>query len=380
MFRLQRKILLVFGVWPADRLVRRWYIKVLIGVNLATLAICMVAEFLYGFYAYRNGNLSDAIESVCPTVSRISGFFRMVFFLINEQKIERVLNNISHLIRNAHPRESEISKRMTTLGQQFTKFLFLNCFLTAVLFAVIPFGVMAYNWFQDESSFVKVLPFKMSLPFDSQNTVLFVLTTMVQNYASAPTITAIVGGDALFTAVCLYVCGQFQAIKLEIETLALTIEARAWKSSSSETDRINHALKRISTRHQQLIELVSELRSAFAPNILLIYACTALMMCMVSISVLILDGMYKLSYLSYTISLLALLFLYSYSGTMVRESYDNTCNIHQSEMIETAVYDFPWYQFDRNTRHLIQLMMVRAQHGCNVDVPFFKTSLASFSL
>lgn len=98
-FKLQRKILLIFGVWPADRLVRPWYVKVLIAINLATLAICMVGEFLHGLYAYQEGDLSESIESICPTVARISGFLRMVFYLANEEKIHRVLNNISKTLQ-----------------------------------------------------------------------------------------------------------------------------------------------------------------------------------------------------------------------------------------------------------------------------------------
>lgn len=47
--------------------------------------------------------------------------------------------------------------------------------------------------------------------------------------------------------------------------------------------------------------------------------------------------------------------------------------------MQTVAYDFPWYRYDRNTRHLIQMMMIRAQYGSNVDVPFFETSMASFS-
>uniref|UniRef100_A0A182NRC7 Odorant receptor n=1 Tax=Anopheles dirus TaxID=7168 RepID=A0A182NRC7_9DIPT len=369
-FRLQRKILLIFGLWPADRLVRPWYVKVLIGINLVTLAICMVGEFLHGLYAYQDGDLSESIESICPTVARISGFLRMLFYLINEDKIDGVLTNIGELLRNEHPRESSINKRMTALGQQFTFYLFLMMFFAACLYGVTPFFIMSYNWWQGQRPLVKLLPFKLALPYDSQNSFYFTLTTVFLNYASAPTITSQSGSDALFSGVCLYVYGQFQAIKLEVESLSSSLNARSLKGSPFETDRVNLALRRISKRHQQIIDLVAEVRTAFAPNVLLVYTATAIIMCIVCVALLVVEGIYKLTYLPYAFAELTLLFLYSYSGTIIRDA---------SEAVQTVAYDFPWYRYDRNTRHLIQMMMIRAQHGSNVDVPFFETSMASFS-
>uniref|UniRef100_A0A182RQI0 Uncharacterized protein n=1 Tax=Anopheles funestus TaxID=62324 RepID=A0A182RQI0_ANOFN len=369
-FKLQRTILLIFGLWPADRLVRRWYMKVLIAINLLTLALCMVGEFLHGLYAYWEGDLSETIESICPTVARISGFLRMVFYLINEEKIEQVLNNIRQMLADKHPREKEVTKRLSKLGQQFTFYLFLMMFFAACLYGVTPFFIMAYNWSQGQKPLVKLLPFKLALPFDSQNSFYFVLTTIFLNYASAPTITSQSGSDALFAGICLYLYGQFQAIRLEVEALSVTLDDRSLKESFSQTQRINKELRRISKRHQEIIDLVAEVRRAFMPNVLLVYTATAIIMCIVCIALLVVEGIYKLTYLPYAFAELTLLFLYSYSGTIIRDS---------SEAVQTVAYDFPWYRFDRNTRHLIQMMMIRAQYGSNVDVPFFETSLASFS-
>uniref|UniRef100_A0A182S6F7 Odorant receptor n=1 Tax=Anopheles maculatus TaxID=74869 RepID=A0A182S6F7_9DIPT len=369
-FKLQRKILLVFGLWPGDRLVRRWYLKLLIAINLLTLAICMVGEFLHGLYAYQDGDLSETIESICPTVARISGFLRMVFYLINEAKIARVLNSISAVLKDKHSRENAIRQQMATLGQRFTFYLFLMMFFAACLYGVTPFFIMTYNWFQGQRPLVKLLPFKLALPFDSQHPLYFVLTTIFLNYASAPTITSQSGSDALFSGVCLYVYGQFQAIRLEVEALAATLDKASLKGSSAETRRVNDELRRISRRHQEIIDLVAEVRAAFTPNVLLVYTATAIIMCIVCVAMLVVEGIYKFTYLPYAFAELTLLFLYSYSGTIIRDS---------SEAIQTVAYDFPWYRFDRNTRHLIQMMMIRAQYGSNVDVPFFETSMASFS-
>uniref|UniRef100_A0A182QUQ4 Odorant receptor n=1 Tax=Anopheles farauti TaxID=69004 RepID=A0A182QUQ4_9DIPT len=369
-FRLQRKILLIFGLWPGDRLVRPWYTKLLIIINLATLAICMVGEFLHGLYAYQDGDLIESIESICPTVARVSGFLRMLFYFINEHKIDGVLRNISDLLNNEHPREASINKRMTTLGQQFTFYLFLMMFFAACLYGVTPFFIMTYNWFHGQRPLVKLLPFKLALPYNSQNSFYFTMTTIFLNYASAPTITSQSGSDALFSGVCLYVYGQFQVLKKEMEDLASTLDARSLKGSPEETHRVNRELRCISKRHQQIIDLVTAVRSAFAANVLLIYTVTAIIMCIVCVAMLVVEGIYKLTYLPYAFAELTLLFLYSYSGTIIRDA---------SEAVQTVAYDFPWYRYDRNTRHLVQMMMIRAQHGSNVDVPFFETSMASFS-
>ncbi|XP_061507304.1 LOW QUALITY PROTEIN: odorant receptor 22c [Anopheles gambiae] len=200
--------------------------------------------------------------------------------------------------------------------------------------------------------------------------------------------------DALFSGVCLYMDGQFQAIRLELEALAETVDKYTLKSSAAETLRINLELRRINKRHQTIIDVVSEVRHAFTPTILIVHICAAFMICVISMAMFLVsaeltgkpnvscfhllfsyrlqaEGINKLTYMPYTFTVLMLLFMYSYGGTVVRES---------SEAIQTVAYGFPWYQFDRNTRHLVQMMMVRAKYGCNVDVPFFQTSMATFSV
>ncbi|KFB53971.1 AGAP002639-PA-like protein [Anopheles sinensis] len=374
-FGLQRKIMLVCGIWPVeDSLERRWYLKSLIVINLVVLALCIVGEFLHGLNAYRDGNLNEVIESICPTVARISAFFRIVFYVANEKKIRRVLSDIDHAIRNQHPRERVITERVAYVGHCFTYCLILMMFFAALLYGVTPFLIMAYSWHQGQTPLVKLLPFKLALPYDSQDTLFFVLTTLFLNYASVPTITS-QGSDALFSGVCLYVQGQLKGIKLDMEALATSEFGRSFgedllRADSLETRHVNRELRRISVRHQQIIELIDDVRTAFSPNVLLVYSGTALIICIVCIAMLIVEGLYKLTYLPYAVAELVLLFLCSYSGTIIRDS---------SEAIHTVAYNFPWYRYNRDTRHLIQMMMIRAQHGSNLDVPFFETSMATFS-
>ncbi|XP_052863467.1 odorant receptor 22c-like [Anopheles cruzii] len=368
-FRLQRRILLVFGIWPADRESRGRLRTALIALNLAVLAICMVGEFLHGLYAYQDGDLGEAIESICPTVARVSGLLRMVFYLMNERKIERVLKTVQQVLRDEHPRERANTRRITYLGQRLTLHLFLMMFFAAMLYGLTPFLGMAYNWHQGQRPLVKILPFKLALPYDWQNGAYFALTTLFLNYASVPTITSQSGSDALLTGVCLYFCGQFNALRLEIESLGPGPAPLV--ADEAETRHINRELRRISRRHQRTIEMVHEVRAAFAPNILLVYTCTALIMCIVCIAMLIVEGIYKFTYLPYAFAELAILFLYSYSGTIIRDA---------SEAIQTVAYNFPWYRYNRDTRHLIQMMMIRAQRGSNLNVPFFETSMATFSV
>ncbi|XP_053679952.1 LOW QUALITY PROTEIN: odorant receptor 22c-like [Anopheles nili] len=373
--------------------------KALMVFNVVSLALCITGEFLHGLYAYQDGDLSETIESICPTVARISGFLRIVFYIIYRSEIEDILLKIHQVIRNEHPRENDTTKRMKRLGQKFTLFLMLSMFFAALLYGVTPFFIMTYNWFQGQRPLVKLLPFKIALPFDSQKPLIFFLVTVFLNYASSPTINSQTGCDSLFSGVCLYLSGQFVAIRLEIEALAASVDRTALKASSSETHRINEELKRISARHQQLIDLVNDARQAFVSSILLVYTCSALIICIVCIAMLVVrsytlfvriegpsqlthpypgrfsnpqvQGIYKLTYIPYALAELILLFLYSYSGTIIRDS---------SEAIQTVAYGFPWYQFDRNTRHLIQMIMIRAQYGSNLNVPFFEPSMESFSV
>uniref|UniRef100_A0A182P3T1 Uncharacterized protein n=1 Tax=Anopheles epiroticus TaxID=199890 RepID=A0A182P3T1_9DIPT len=375
-FKIQRNILLIFGCWPPDRSTRRWYVQAFIALNLVTLAICIVGELSYCIDAYLNGSLIETIESIGPTVARFAGFSRMCLILKNERQIESVVNKMVTIINDAHRREKftkreRITKRITVWDQTLSKTVFFSSFTTAALYGLIPYVIMTRNWFRGQYPLVKLLPFKMMLPFDSQDTTLFVMTTVFLNYASAPTIAAFTGSDLLFSGLCLYLYGQFRAIRIEMEALSATLNNSTLERSAHETNRINQELRNINKRYQEIINLVSEVRIAFTPSILLVYISSAFMICIVCMAVLITEGINKLTYLPYTLTILMILFVYSFGGMMVRES---------SEDLQTVAYNFPWYRFDHNTRHLIQMMMVRAKHGCNVDVPFFETSMATFSV
>uniref|UniRef100_A0A7M4YI28 Odorant receptor n=1 Tax=Anopheles funestus TaxID=62324 RepID=A0A7M4YI28_ANOFN len=218
-FKLQRMVMLVFDCWPSDRLRRPWYMKAFAAINLLTLAVCIAGESLYTIQSYRNGRLDETIESICPTASRISGLIRMSFMLSNKQKIVNVLNRISNIIQNQHPRENSDTTRLMLLGQQFTKYMVYAGFGVGALYGVTPYIIMTYNWFQGQYPLVKHLPF-MLLPFDSQDPVLFTLSTIFLNYASIPTSASMLGDVTLFNGICLYISGQFQAIKLEMEAIS----------------------------------------------------------------------------------------------------------------------------------------------------------------
>ncbi|XP_035773833.1 odorant receptor 10a-like [Anopheles albimanus] len=372
-FRLQRQILLAFGIWPLDRPNRRWFVSLQIGVNLAALTLCIIGEFLHGLYAYQAGDVGEAIESICPTMSRFAGLLRMLLYLINEKHLEKVLKSIEAAHRQEQPHERNITQQITRFEQRLTFYLFLIMFFAALLYGVTPFLIMAYNWYQGQWPLVKILPFKLGLPYDSQRWFPFVATTLFLNYASIPTITSQGGSDALLPAVCLYVRSQFSALGRDIAALGQHRPGppEAGLANEQETRRINRQLRRINQRHQRIIELVAEVHRAFAPNIFLVYMCTALIMCIVCITMLYVEGPYKLTYLPYGIAMVAILFVYSYSGTIISDS---------SEAIRTAAYSFPWYRYDRDTRHLVQMLMIRAQYGANLNVPFFETSMATFSV
>uniref|UniRef100_A0A182K8P4 Uncharacterized protein n=1 Tax=Anopheles christyi TaxID=43041 RepID=A0A182K8P4_9DIPT len=73
-----RKILLIFGCWPLDRPTRRWYVKVLIAINLVTLVICMLPRdggdaLIFGvfFYIYKS-DLMLVVKSHSSTIDMIS--------------------------------------------------------------------------------------------------------------------------------------------------------------------------------------------------------------------------------------------------------------------------------------------------------------------
>lgn len=51
----------------------------------------------------------------------------------------------------------------------------------------------------------------------------------------------------------------------------------------------------------------------------------------------------------------------------------------QSNDINKAAYFTDWYKLDVRNQRLIQFVILRSQHPCNITVPFFQSSLVSFT-
>lgn len=108
-----------------------------------------------------------------------------------------------------------------------------------------------------------------------------------------------------------------------------------------------------------------------SPNVLIHYITSAVITCICCLMIMLADGAAKIIFVNYIIASTTQVFVYSIGGNLLEDA---------STGVNFAAYDFPWYKCDKRIQKTIQMIMVRGQRKTAVDVPFFETSLETFSV
>ncbi|XP_015179157.1 PREDICTED: odorant receptor 47a-like [Polistes dominula] len=140
------------------------------------------------------------------------------------------------------------------------------------------------------------------------------------------------GNDGFFFGITMYLCGQFEVLKINFANL------KSKKNCSNE--KIGTLVK----RHCHLIHLADHLEEAFNVIILIQLLMSALLLCVEGFQMLVSlnenNTIAAAKHAVIIVTLLVQLFIYSYAGDMLES---------KTAEIVLGVYDSPWYTFDTSS-------------------------------
>ncbi|KAI4473257.1 hypothetical protein M0802_016220 [Mischocyttarus mexicanus] len=148
------------------------------------------------------------------------------------------------------------------------------------------------------------------------------------------------GNDGFFFGIAMYLCGQFEVLKMNFANL---------ERNKNRSSRKVEALVR---RHCHLIRLADNLEEAFNMIILIQLLMSSLLLCIEGFQMLVSlganDTIAAAKHAVLIVTLLVQLFIYSYAGDMLES---------KTAEIVLGVYNSPWYTFDTSAiKNLVFVM------------------------
>ncbi|XP_043492807.1 odorant receptor 47a-like [Polistes fuscatus] len=140
------------------------------------------------------------------------------------------------------------------------------------------------------------------------------------------------GNDGFFFGIAMYLCGQFEVLKMNFANL------------KKKDNRFNQKFDALVRRHCHLICLADNLEEAFNMIILIQLLMSALLLCVEGFQMLVSldenDTIAAAKHAVLIVTMLVQLFIYSYAGDMLES---------KTAEIVLGVYDCPWYTFDTSS-------------------------------
>ncbi|XP_062556836.1 odorant receptor 10a-like [Armigeres subalbatus] len=370
--QLQKRVLRLIGYYPGDDRLAHW---ALIFVLLFHYGSQIFLTYLEGRQSYINlkgGDLQQALEVICVAPSRFGGVIKCFILYWKRKELKQLLDILEGLFERKNPREKKINRWATYWGYQFTYWELMFTNLTCVFYCVLPIVLMIWHFVdKPDEPRIFLLPFKVGLLFNYQKSVLFEITYATMIYIAFVPIFMMAGSDGLFIGACLMVSSQYSIVRQELEDLSESLKANHnAEITPEENERVCAKLELIAQRHNQAIDITNEMSRVFRLNVFASITISALKIGLSCITMMKADQFNKLIYVWYSLGITTEIYLYSYGGTHLNE---------ESEKLSGAAYDFPWYNYRKNVRNIIQMMMIRAQTPSRVDVPFFDVSVVTFS-
>ncbi|RLZ02243.1 Odorant receptor 70 [Cephus cinctus] len=281
----------------------------------------------------------------------------LVGFLFNEYwKIIESFDNSKTLVKYAG-----YANKMT---KGYT-FLIINALL--FFFSLPPIEILILKFNGTYKSSDKHFPFPATYPDFLKEFPYFQIVYFSQIIATMTCALVILATDTLIATALFHTCGQFVVIQQKLELL-----------SSNDGHETGEMIKRkiilIVKHHQMVIGFSKKMERVFSPMMFLQVFASSMIICLVGLQVsTTFTNQYKLvKYFSYLLMALFQLLLFCWPGDQL---------LLQSGKVCQSAYFTKWYQFGKERRGEIQLMLLRSQKLIGITAgKFYLMSLENFNV
>ncbi|XP_014605632.1 PREDICTED: uncharacterized protein LOC106787618 [Polistes canadensis] len=306
--KLYETFLGLIGVWPFDveklSSKLRWFLAILI--QMSTIISLSLEVYLHCV------DLDDTMDAFLMDLSSVVSISKLLLTRINCQY---TLSLVSSIVKDLSFLEDSDQREIVMK--------------TLPLHYILPF-----NSNINESSNTKSTIYFLSTycVFEDQSglwrTGILILQAM-QIFVNA---TSHCGNDGFFFGIAMYLCGQFEVLKMNFANL------------KCKNNRSNQKFDTLVRRHCHLIRLADNLEEAFNMIILIQLLMSALLLCVEGFQMLVSldenDTIAAAKHAVLIVTLLVQLFIYSYAGDMLES---------KTAEIVLGVYDSSWYTFDTSS-------------------------------
>ncbi|XP_015602816.1 odorant receptor 13a isoform X1 [Cephus cinctus] len=244
-------------------------------------------------------------------------------------------------------------------------FLIINALL--FFFSLPPIEILILKFNGTYKSSDKHFPFPATYPDFLKEFPYFQIVYFSQIIATMTCALVILATDTLIATALFHTCGQFVVIQQKLELL-----------SSNDGHETGEMIKRkiilIVKHHQMVIGFSKKMERVFSPMMFLQVFASSMIICLVGLQVsTTFTNQYKLvKYFSYLLMALFQLLLFCWPGDQL---------LLQSGKVCQSAYFTKWYQFGKERRGEIQLMLLRSQKLIGITAgKFYLMSLENFNV
>ncbi|XP_016928328.2 odorant receptor 45b [Drosophila suzukii] len=334
--------------------------------NFVNLAHCCQAEFVFGWSHLRTSPV-DAMDAFCPLACSLTTLFKLGWMWWRRQEVSELMERIRLLIKEQEIRgDSRKDAAQRSYYVMVTRCGMLVFTLGSVTTSAFVLRSLWEMWVRRRQEFKYDMPFRMLFPEFAHRMPWFPIFYLYSTWSGQVTVYAFAGTDGFFFGVTLYMAFLLQALRYDVQDALKPVQDPSVRESNICCQR----LADIVDRHNEIEKIVQVFSGIMATPTFVHFVSASLVIATSVIDILLYSGYNIIRYVLYTFAVSSAIFLYCYGGTEMST---------ESLSFGEAAYTSAWYQWDRETRRRVFLIILRAQRPITVRVPFFAPSLPVFT-
>ncbi|XP_011878788.1 PREDICTED: odorant receptor 13a-like isoform X1 [Vollenhovia emeryi] len=354
---------LPLGVWPLQKYDTFSTVRCIACISsLSAMMIVLFLEIIFG-----NSEAYIKLDALMIMFCNVLSVLKLSSFRLYADNLTR---NFSSAVNDYLAIDTEekrtIMRRHAYMGRLICYSIISLAYLASSIFVLTPMiagdkDVQANASIETQASKLPVpLPWTLGDLHISTN--LFLLISMVQYILLVLNSTSDCGGDSLFLAITLHVCGQIELLKIEFTNYYI--------KDKSITDEFS----KLTSRHRNLIEYAKLLDdvTSFVLLVQMLFSC--LIICLIGFQLIIAlkthDVVMITKSITVLIALLLQLFFYSFVGDYLK------C---QMEEVAGAIYASNWHCLPMKVMRNVLFVIMRSQQPVQMLAGrFFVVNIKTF--
>nr|AOE48093.1 putative odorant receptor OR27 [Scaeva pyrastri] len=370
-FRMAKWVLGFIGFWPLDPLNRLTILKIII--NLIVLLTAIIGELRFSWII--RDDLLEALDALCPCLTKLVTWLKLVCFLIYRKELAILLNDfLKHIKEDTKDKlKNSMITKVTFLIHIWWMILYFFGISVNCLYVFKPIIIWTYHRFINGINDKWIsLPFQAALPYADMTQLdskfLYSIVYIFLVHSGNVTIFGFPGADGMFMSMCMYISNCYQCLQ---EDFKKTFKDYSQTEINVKINNIVYGkLSAIVKRQQNVIKMFNSLNHVYKFMIFGHFLFASINMGIVLMNVQLTTGMTKIVNITFVFGACTQLYTYCYGAEHVNTNY---------LQISETLYFCDWYRYDKRVKSLINFVLLESQRGSLMSVPFFPPSLPLFS-